>query len=314
MSRTVDRVTVLCGGVGGARMARALSAVLPGDHLTAVVNVGDDDDVYGVRVCADLDTVLSTLAGMEGPHGWGIAGDTFHVLDALGALGVDTTFRLGDRDLARCLHRTSLLDQGVPLSAVTARSCAALGIDIGVLPVTDDAVRTRVRTTDGDWLAFQDYFVLRGHRDEIDSVRVVGADASVPAPGVIESVASADIVVIAPSNPLLSIWPILAVPGIRAAVAGHPRVVAVSPLFSGKALKGPADRVLASNGFPSGTAGIVAAYDGLLDHLVIDIADAADADAHTGSGLRVHALDTRIAQPEAGVRFASRLLEIVAAS
>lgn len=295
-------------------MARALAAVVPGRRLAAVVNVGDDDDVYGVRVCADLDTVVSTLAGVEGPQGWGIADDTFHVLDALGALGVDTTFRLGDRDLARCLHRTALLGSGVPLSKITARSCAALGIAPTVLPVSDDAVRTRVRTTAGEWLAFQDYFVLRGHRDTIDAVDFAGADDAAPAPGVLETVAAADVVVIAPSNPLLSIWPLLAVPGVREVVARHPCVVAVSPLFGGKALKGPADRVLASHGFPPGSAGIAAAYDGLLDHLVVDIADAGDLDDPTTNGLRVHALDTRISQPEAGARFASALLEIVTAS
>ncbi len=295
---------LLSGGVGGARLARGLTAVLPPQRLTVVVNVGDDDDVYGVRVCADLDTVLYTLAGCEGPHGWGIAGDTFARIAALEAAGADTWFRLGDRDWEHCERRTEALAAGVPLSKATADLAARLAVAHPVLPASDDPVRTRVRTRDG-WLGFQDYFVRRGHRDPVEEVEFAGADAARPAPGVLEALAAADVVVVAPSNPPLSIWPILAVPGVREAAAAAPRVVAVSPLFGGRALKGPAAGVMASLGLPGGNAGVAAAYDGLISELVVDRADQDQPVA----GLRFWATDTRIAEPAAAARFARELLE-----
>ncbi len=293
---------LLSGGVGGARLARGLAAVLPPQLLTVVVNVGDDDDMYGVRVCADLDTVLYTLAGIEGPEGWGIAGDAFRRLALLGREGADTWFRLGDRDFEHCRRRTDALQSGLPLSKATAQLAAGLGVEVPLLPTSDDPIRTRVRTAEG-WLGFQDYFVRRHHADEVLELRYEGADAAEPAPGVTEAIAAADLVVIAPSNPPLSIWPILAVRRIRAAVARAVRVVAVSPLFGGQALKGPAARVLASLGYPAGNAGIAAAYYGLLSDLVVDAADAADV-ALAGPGLTVHVADTRIAEPAAAARFA----------
>jgi LPPG:FO 2-phospho-L-lactate transferase len=287
-------------------MARGLAAVLPPDELAVVVNVGDDDVVYGAHVSADVDTVVYTLAGIEGPEGWGIAGDSFTVMEAMEDIGVDTTFRLGDRDLAVCLSRTAALDEGEPLSEITGRIARTLGVETRVLPVSDDAVRTRLETTDGAWLDFQEYFVIRGHRDEVASIRYDGADDASPAPGVIEAIGGADLLVIAPSNPPLSVWPILAVPGVREAVEAADRVVAVSPLFGGKALKGPADRVMASLGLPPGNQGVAAAYQGLLTDLVIDQADAGDEI----DGVKVHAMDTRIADPAAAASFAARVLEL----
>jgi LPPG:FO 2-phospho-L-lactate transferase len=301
-------VTLLSGGVGGARLARGLAAVLPAADLTVVVNVGDDEDFYGLHVSPDLDTVAYTLAGREGPQGWGVAGDTFAVMDRLAALGVDTRFRVGDTDLATNLLRTAALRSGERLSAVTARLTAALGIGCRLLPATDDPVPTQVRTGGGEWLAFQDYFVLRGQRDEVAEIRFGGAAAARPAPGVLEALATAARVVIAPSNPPLSIWPILAVPGIREAVSAA-RVIAVSPLFGGKALKGPADRVMAALGLPPGNAGVLAAYQGLLTDLVVDSADSADAES-LGGAVRLHAADTRIAAPEAAARFARWLVAL----
>ncbi len=280
--------------------------MLPADRLAIVVNVGDDDDVYGVRVCPDLDTVVYTLAGIEGPLGWGIAGDGFTRLAALERDGVDTWFRLGDRDFEQCRRRTDLLAAGVPLSKATAELANDLGIAATVLPATDDPVRTRVRTTAG-WLAFQDYFVRRAHRDDVLELDYAGARVAEPAPGVLDAVAAADLIVVAPSNPPLSTWPILAVPGIREAVAATPRRVAVSPLFGGRALKGPADRVMASLGLPPGNAGVVAAYEGLLTDLVVDRGDAADVRL-AREGLAVHMADTRIAEPGAAARFADWLL------
>ncbi|MBN2114618.1 MAG: YvcK family protein [Acidimicrobiia bacterium] len=291
-------------------MGRGLAAVVPPAALTVVVNVGDDEEIYGLHVAPDLDTVAYTLAGREGLQGWGVAGDTFAVMGHLDALGVDTRFRLGDTDLAVNLLRTAALRSGEPLSATSNRIAAALGVPCRLLPATDDWVRTRVRTQGGEWLSFQDYFVLRGHRDEVAEVRYDGAAGARPAPGVLEALAGAALVVIAPSNPPLSIWPILAVPGIREAVAAVPRVIAVSPLFGGKALKGPADRVMAALGLPPGNAGVLAAYEGLLTDLMIDRGDAADLAALSGGAVRLHAADTRIADPTAAARFARRLLEL----
>lgn len=293
-------------------MARGLAAVLPGPQLTVVGNVGDDEVVYGVHISADLDTITYTLAGLEGPHGWGIDGDRFTVLDELGALGVDVTFRLGDRDLATCLRRTADLIAGTPLSTSTDAIRRALGVETTILPATDDRLRTEIVNREGTRLSFQDYFVRRGHRDEVRRVEYVGAAEATPAPGVVESIDGSEIVVIAPSNPPLSIWPILAVPGIRRAVARHRRVVAVSPLFGGKALKGPADRVMRSLGLPPGNSGVLAAYEGLLHDLVVDIDDSGDAELLAGSGVEIHVADTRIGTPDSGKRFAAWLLEEIA--
>ena len=303
------RLAVLSGGVGGARAARALAGILPPTHLTVIGNVGDDEERYGVHISADLDTITYTLAGIQGPQGWGIAGDTFAAMDQLAALGEDATFRLGDRDLANCLLRTVRLDAGEPLSATIAAAATALGVTVPLLPATDDPLRTQIITTNGERLAFQEYFVIRGNRDEVAELSFVGAKSARPAPGVIAAIEEADAVVIAPSNPPLSIWPILAVPRISEAIKGHRRVVAVSPLFAGKPVKGPADRVLASLGLPAGNAGIAAAYDGLLSDLIVDEGDAADVEPLTTPHLTVHALDTKMAEMDAGKRFAAAMLE-----
>ena len=299
---------MLCGGVGGARMARALSGTVAPDRLTVVVNVGDDDYMYGAYVSADLDTVTYTLAGIEGPHGWGIAGDTFTVMDHLADLGMDTSFRLGDRDLASCLLRTDGMHRGATLSDVTTQTAIALGIPEHIMPATDQTIRTRVQIEDGTWLPFQEYFVARRHQDEVRALEYSGIEAATPAPGLIEAIAAADLVVIAPSNPPLSIWPILQIPGVAGAVRKAASVVAISPLFGGKALKGPADRVLAALGLSPGTAGILEAYTGLLSALVIDTTDADDTGLATDH-VKVLAADIRISDPEAGRRFGAWLVD-----
>jgi LPPG:FO 2-phospho-L-lactate transferase len=266
-------------------------------------NVGDDDLIHGVHVSADLDTVLYTLAGIEGPHGWGIGEDSFTVVDRLETLGVDTTFRLGDRDLATCLFRTGMLGSGHTLSEVLEKLRSAFGVETRILPATDDPVRTRVRIPDGRWLAFQEYFVQRGHRDRVVEVEYTGASNAVPAPGVVDAIAAADVVVIAPSNPPLSIGPIIAVPEIRRSLAAKGRVIAISPLFGGKALKGPADRVMASLGLPPGNAGVLEAYADLISDLIIDTEDASDKQRLPGS-VEVHATDTRLGSEDEARRFA----------
>jgi len=265
------KIVQLSGGVGGGRLARGFAA-LPDIDLTVVVNVGDDADNHGLSICPDLDTVVYTLAGVEGPEGWGRADDTFTLNTELARFGVDNTFRLGDRDLALKLFRTTALRAGTPLSKVTEDVATSFGIRAEVTPVTDDRVRTMVRIGDG-WVTFQEYFVTRRHQDEVADLRFEGAQSATPAPGVLEAIAEADGLVIGPSNPPLSIWPILAVPGVREAVSAHPRVTAVSPLVGGKSVRGPADRVLISLGLGSGNEGVANSYSGLIHRLVIDETD-----------------------------------------
>lgn len=301
---SVVRVVELSGGVGGARLARGLAA-LSDVELTVVVNVGDDESVHGLWVSADIDTVLYTLAGLEGTEGWGRAGDTFAFNDELARYGADNRFRLGDKDLALIVSRTARLAAGESLSVITADAARALGISAAVIPATDDTLRTEV-LLDSGWTAFQEYFVIRQNRDEVRQVAYRGAESASPAPGVMESIEAADLVVVAPSNPPLSVWPILAVPGIREAVTAHPQVVAVSPLFGGRALKGPADRVMATLGLPAGNQGVAAAYAGLIDTLVVDSGDADDS----VDGVRLVTLDTRISDREAAVRFAKELMRL----
>ncbi|MDP9495603.1 MAG: 2-phospho-L-lactate transferase CofD family protein, partial [Actinomycetota bacterium] len=245
------KVVELSGGVGGARLARGL-AVIEGLDLTLIVNVGDDETIHGLRVSPDIDTVIYTLAGVEGPEGWGRMGDTFTANEELGRLGLDNRFRLGDLDLALNLYRTARLAAGDSLTQITEGARRRFDIAPRVLPASDDPIRTEVRVGSGEWLSFQEYFVIRQHRDDVIGLRFNGASDSRPSPGVVEAIEAADVVIVAPSNPPLSIWPILAVPAIRAAVVNHPRVIAISPLFGGKALKGPADRVMSTLGLPPG--------------------------------------------------------------
>jgi LPPG:FO 2-phospho-L-lactate transferase len=291
-------------------MARGLLAAVGPKALSVITNVGDDDLIYGLRVCPDLDTVVYTLAHVEGPHGWGLAGDTLSVMERLGHLGEDVFFGIGDADLATNLFRTAGLSRGDPLSLVTARIASAHGIHCTILPASDDPVRTRLLTDDGTWLDFQDYFVRRSQQDHVVGLAFEGAAQARPAPGVIEAVAGAAVVVIAPSNPVLSIWPILAVPGIRAALESAHRVAAVSPLFAGKALKGPADRVMESLGLPPGNDGILAAYEGLLTDLVVDAGDAADVERLGPGPVRIHSADIRIADQPAATRLARWLVSL----
>lgn len=302
------KLAMLSGGVGGARLARGMAAV-PEVDLTVVVNVGDDDRIYGLAVSPDLDTVLYTMAGRQGPHGWGIAGDEFAVMNALDSLPMDTSFRIGDRDLATNLFRTDRLEAGWSLTWVTTALASAYGVEATVLPATDHRLRTQVKIADGTWLSFQEYFVTRRHRDDVHDVSFDGAATCRAAPGVIDAIESAEAVVVGPSNPVLSIWPILAVRDIAQALAAKPLVIAVSPLIGGSALKGPAHRVLDSLGFGASTQGVASAYGGLLTDLVIDQTDAADA--QEVQGLRVHVTDTLMSDQEASIRLATSVTDLV---
>lgn len=295
----------LSGGVGGARLARGLAAIESVD-LTLVVNVGDDERIHGLHVSPDIDTVTYTLAGVEGPEGWGRAGDTLRANQELGRLGVDNRFLLGDLDIGLHLARTERLAWGEPLSSVTASVAAAFGIRASIFPVTDDPLRTRIGLGDGTSLSFQDYFVHRRHQDEVASIEFEGAGTATPAPGVLEAIEDADVILVAPSNPPLSVWPILAVPGVTESVKAHGRVVAISPLIGGKALKGPAARVLVSLGHSPGNLGVTEAYEGVIDELVIHTDDGADARAITGVDVTVE--DTLIGTGEAAARLGRAIL------
>ena len=286
------RVVELSGGVGGARLARGLSQI-PGIDLTIVVNVGDDDVIHGLHVSPDLDTVVYTMAGLEGTQGWGSAD------------GVYNRFQLGDTDLAINILRTAAMRSGVSLSKFTSEIVDRLGIGCAVIPVTDDSLRTLVQIESGEVLSFQDYFVIRQHRETVVGLEFTGS--ATPAPGVVEAIREADTVIIGPSNPPLSIWPILTVQGVREEVRRHPNVVAISPLFGGKALKGPADRVMRSLGLSPGTRGVLEAYEGLIDRLIIDVADASDPASHSGS-VAVEPHDTRIVEAAAARRLGEEIL------
>ena len=268
------KVVLLSGGVGGARFARGLVDVVRGTDLTIVGNVGDDVEVLGMSVSPDLDSIVYALAGLhDEERGWGRAGETWEALATVSALGGEDWFRLGDRDLGLQLVRTQALRAGEPLSAVTARIAGRLGIEAAILPATDDRLRTWIDTRAGSF-AFQEWFVARGHRDEVDGVRFEGEAR--PAPGVAAALAAADAILIAPSNPYVSIWPILAVPEIRAALEAR-RVpsVAVSPLVGGRAVKGPADRMLARMAGGTTPEHVAGCYAGLIDALVVDESDPA---------------------------------------
>lgn len=300
------RVTMLSGGVGGAKLARGLAA-LPGHELTVIANVGDDDRIYGLAVSPDIDTIIYTMAGREGPQGWGLSGDGFEAMTALDALPIDATFRIGNNDLATNLFRTDRLLAGWSLTWVTTALASAFGIAATILPVTDDPLRTEVRVVDEGWISFQEYFVSRRHADELSDVRFRGSGFCRPAPGVMEAIAASDVIVIGPSNPVLSIWPILAVPGVADTIGAHERVIGVSPLIGGMALKGPAHRVLVSMGHGADTAGVISSYSGLLTDLVIDESDAND---DRGKRPRIHTSDTRMDDLAASTKLAARVLEI----
>lgn len=302
------KVTVLSGGVGGARLLRGFAALDDVD-VTAIVNVADDDVIYGLHISPDIDTVIYTVAGTEGPQGWGHADDTQAAMDALEKFPIDTWFRVGDRDLATHLFRTARLGKGWTMSQVTTAQAAVFGLGINVLPASDDPIRTELHVAAEGWISFQEYFVDRHHQPEIDDVRFSGTGAAAPAPGVVEAMVQSDLVVVAPSNPPLSIWPILAVPDVGRAMADVERVVAVSPLFGGRPLKGPADRIMAGLGLPKGNEGVILAYDGLLTSLVVDDGDAADLSL-ADDRVDIVTADTRITEPDAAARLAAVIVAL----
>jgi LPPG:FO 2-phospho-L-lactate transferase len=270
-------VAVLSGGVGGARFLRGLVEVVDPAGVTVIGNVGDDIEILGLHVSPDLDSILYTLAGLgDEERGWGRADETWNALESVERFGGTSWFRLGDRDLGLHLVRTEALRSGEPLSSITAALAERAGIGIALLPATDDPLRTWIETSAGDF-PFQVWFVDRGHRDEVDAVRCEGADDARPAPGVIEALDAADLILFAPSNPYVSIGPILAVPELEDAIRRRSvPAVAVSPLIGGRAVKGPADRMLARLAGGTTPAHVASCFGDLIDVLVVDEADAHD--------------------------------------
>lgn len=305
MSEAYRKIVGLAGGVGGAKFLQGLAGVVANDNLTAIVNTADDFELWGLRISPDVDTVVYTLAGIANPEtGWGIAGDTRATLDGIAAYGEDPWFLLGDRDFATHILRTDRLRQGQPLSAVTAGMAAALGVTMRILPMSDDPVRTMIKVDDG-WLGFQDYFVGRRHADTVLDVDFDGIDTARPAPGVKDALLDADLVFICPSNPIVSIGPILSVPGVREALAeAKAPVVCVSPIVGGKALKGPAAGMLESKGHEVSAYGVAGYYGDLVDVMVIDEQDAHLAPAIERLGKRALVLQTVMGDQGDRVRFA----------
>jgi LPPG:FO 2-phospho-L-lactate transferase len=268
------KVTLLAGGTGGTKLAHGFALLGPQVELTVIANIGDDAEIHGLHVSPDIDALLYTLAGLiDADRGWGVRGDTFTAHDMLARYGQPAWFTVGDADLATHVERTRRLREGASLTDATAAMATALGITTRILPASDDRVRTRLETDDG-LLDFQDYFVRRRQEPEVRGIVLDGIDAARPTAAVLEAIGGADLVVIGPSNPLVSIGPILALAGVRSGLASAARRVAVSPIIAGRALKGPADRMLASLGHDATAVGVARIYTGIVDRFVIDEVDA----------------------------------------
>ena len=313
-------LTALAGGVGAAKLLAGLVQVVDPADITAIVNTGDDVVLHGLHISPDLDTVTYTLAGLDNKEtGWGLAGETWTVMDALERLGGETWFRLGDQDLATHLYRTGRLGAGASLSQVTAELAAAQGVTVRLLPMSDDPVRTRLTLPAGAGdpldpeeheVAFQHYFVRLRHDVAVSSIAFDGAASASPAPGVLDAIGAAELVIACPSNPLVSIGPLLAVPGVaEALVARRPDVVAVSPIIAGAALKGPADRMLSELGHEASVVGVARLYAPWVGTLVIDGADASLAGAVEAEGLRCVVAPTIMDSPMAAAAAAKAVLD-----
>jgi LPPG:FO 2-phospho-L-lactate transferase len=311
-------ITALAGGVGAARFLRGLVQVVDPADVTVIVNTGDDDWFHGLLVCPDLDSVTYTLAGAQNPEtGWGLAGETFAAVDALDRYGSDTWFRLGDRDLATHLFRTEQLAAGNTLSETTARITAAWGLEPRLLPMSDDRVATRI-TVEADSattreLAMQEWFVRERCEPPVVSVRFDGADHAAPAPGVLDALHDAETILVCPSNPVISIGPILAVAGVRdALIARRERVVGVSPIIAGRPVKGPADRLMGPLGIDVSCVGVAREYRAFCSTLVIDSGDAARVGEIEALGVHAVAADTLMTDARVAAALARETLAAVA--
>jgi LPPG:FO 2-phospho-L-lactate transferase len=308
-------ICVLTGGTGGAKFVDGLRQVMPAEEITLVVNTGDDLMWWGLYVSPDIDSINYVLSGMlSRERGWGVKGDTFLCLQAMGQLGEPTWFHTGDRDLAMHLLRSRLLAEGKTLSEATAVVCQKLGVRARVLPMTNSRVETRVDTPIGE-LSFEEYFVQRWYQDPVKSVRFAGASDAEPAPGVIDAITNADAILIAPSNPITSIGPILAVPGIHdGLLRARGKILAVSPIVGGAPVAGPAGILMEAQGFPCSIAGVARVYADLLDILICDTRDARAAEALQQTGLRVHCTQTIMRSADDKAALAREALSLATAN
>ena len=303
-------IAVLCGGVGAARMLAGMQAVVDPGAIIGIVNTGDDIELHGLHISPDLDTITYTLSGAANPTtGWGLTGDSFRAMQALERFGAITWFRLGDADLATHLYRTGRMREGATLSEVTAEISRAWGLRVRLLPMSDDPVRTRLRLEGAQEVAFQEYFVKLRHSVVVDSVRFAGAEVARPAPGVLAALEAAEVVVVAPSNPVVSIGPILAVPGVTGVLtARRDSVVAVSPIVAGAALRGPADRLLVELGGQASAPGVTRFLSAWVGTLVIDQADAEVAGEVEAAGVNCIVAPTVMRTPEMAADLARTVL------
>lgn len=302
-------VTALAGGVGAAKFLRGLVRAVPPESVTIIGNTGDDEIFHGLHVSPDLDIVTYTLAGEIGEPGWGFQDDTTHALDQMSDYGIDTWFTLGDRDIGTHLSRTTWLSQGISLSEVTDRIRRSLGVAARIIPMSNDPVRTRIVTAEGFEREFQEYFVRYRHSEDVTAVLFHGAETARPAPGVLDSLAKADRIVICPSNPVVSIAPILAVPGIREALRRRRAdVVAVSPIVQGAALKGPADRMLPVVGAEVSASGVAGLYRDICATFVVDRRDAVEAAKVEALGMRCIVAETVMETVEIAASLAQEVL------
>ncbi len=309
------KITALAGGTGAAKLLRGLGRVLDPRDLTVVVNTGDDTEIWGLHVSPDLDTVCYTLGGViDERKGWGLTDETFHALDQIARYGEPVWFNLGDRDLATHLYRSRLLREGRSLTQITRAIAQALGVTATVLPMSDQPVRTRILGPDG-WLAFQEYFVREKTQVEVRAVNYAGAPAARPAPGVLDALRTADAVLLCPSNPITSIGPILAVPGLVEALQSTEAIVAaVSPIVGGDAVSGPAGRLMAGAGLPVSATGVARAYGGWLDLLVFDEQDRALAPEIRSAGAAPVVAPTMMSSRDAEVTLARHVVAALEAA
>ena len=306
------KLVALAGGTGAAKLLRGLATLVEPDDLSVIVNTGDDARIWGLHVSPDLDTVTYTFAGLIDPaKGWGIRDETFHALDHMARFGEPTWFNLGDRDLATHLHRTRLLGEGRSLSQATRSITASLGVVADLLPMSNEPVRTRLLGPDG-WLDFQEYFVREKAQVEVREVRYVGAEDARPAPGVLEAIRTARGVIICPSNPITSIGPILAVPGLREALSQtDATTIAISPIVGSDAVSGPAGRLMAISRLPVSATGVARAYATWLDVLVLDERDKSQGAAIRELGVSPVTAQTIMATREDEVALARRVVDLL---
>lgn len=303
-------IVVLTGGTGGAKFAEGLKTVVRQQELTFIVNTGDDLRWWGLPISPDLDSITYALAGLlSRERGWGVEGDTFHCLEAMGRLGAPDWFRVGDRDLALHLTRAQLLPDGLTLSEATRELTLRLGVEARILPMSDDRVETWVETPLGE-LSFEEYFVREQHRVPVSSVRFVGASEARPAPGVLEAIQTAEVILLAPSNPVTSMGPILAVPGLREALRATPAPVgAVSPIVGGAAVSGPAAALMIMQGLPASAEGVARGYADFVDALVVDTRDAAGVEKIEALGIYALTTNTIMASQQDRAALAEFTLE-----